>query len=172
MTLIVREGVTSVGMHVVGISGVFVARGWIKSLEMLAGPKEFSLYFNNTNVATTSTGVITIANFTAAAREEMARHTSPNDVLRSLLDDGYFNMTYQQRVHIFFSEPPPRQTYYIAQTWAQAFKKKQQKNDADGDKAGSSSDMDIVEVPCIRAFNLRSDDATAKITRTYVLETN
>jgi len=154
MMRVVREGSNTVCVCFVATHAPYVARGWVKSLELLNGPTRFALYYNNVEVAATDTGVITIDNFSEQAREEMRRHTSPANCIAL---SGHFNMTYPGRVHLVLPEVPERQTYYVRQTWAQLF---EQKSTATG------TDMDLTEVPCIMAYNLRHDDVTATITRT------
>lgn len=155
---IVREGVSVVGVQFVGTRATYLARGWIKSLEILRdGPKCYSLYFNNTRVAYTTNGVITVDNFTAEALNDLKQKTLAHDKAQFLVTEQHFNMTGVGNVTIIADEPPTRQNYYFEQTWSQVFKKR--------DNSNTGTDMDLQEVPCIVAFNLREGDA--RIARTY-----
>ena len=162
-THVVREGEHAVGVHFVACHAPYLARGWIKQLQMIEpGPQSFQLHFNRTAVASTTNGIITRENFFPGVLDDISRKTRVDDLFLKVPDHGdYFNMTYQTRVEIVTAEPPTRQNYFIRQTWAQILRKKK---DSD-----TNSDMDFEEVPCIVAFNLRSQDSNAKIYRTTPL---
>lgn len=156
---VVREGISVVGVQFVGTKALYLARGWIKSLAVMRdGPKCFSLYFNNTKVASTTTGIITVDNFTQDAIEDLKQKTLVGDKAKFLQNDKHFNMTGVGVVTIVADELPFRQNYYFEQTWSQVFKKKAESKTGTG--------MDLQEVPCILAFNLREGDA--RILRTYM----
>lgn len=165
--LIVREGETSVGLHFVACHAKYLARGWIKSLRMVeGGPQEFSLFINNTECARTTNGEITIANFAPGAIEDLQNKTLPHDkfLLTGLQkDQGYFNLTFPGSITIVTSEPPSRQNYFMIQTWAQLFQAKKDSH--------TGTDMDLEEVPCLLAYNLRSEDTTAIINKTWTITT-
>lgn len=145
---------------------VYPARGWIKSLTMGdAGPQTFSLYFSETLIASTTTGTIAWEHVSESGKQYMRDHTQPTDVLRHLIDAEYMNMTFPARVIIVAEEPPTRQHYYVQQEWAQAFQFRDGK-----EPSQSQNDMDLAELPCLLAYNLRSDDRTATIRSTRPLE--
>lgn len=158
--IIIREGYNTVGVHFVACHAPYLARGWIKSLEMLNGPKQFSLFFNEIKVASTRNGIITVDNFSERARYDMQAQQRGDDALATAASrcdidlSAYFNMTYQTAVTVVADEPPERQNYYFKQTWAQAYR-------ADPDSKDS-----FEELPCLLMFNLRSDDSTATVLRT------
>uniref|UniRef100_A0A6C0IV21 Uncharacterized protein n=1 Tax=viral metagenome TaxID=1070528 RepID=A0A6C0IV21_9ZZZZ len=158
---VVREGTNTVGVQFCGTRAVYHGRGWVRQLKMLQdGPKSFSLYFNNTLVATTTTGVITKENFTAEAINDLKMKTLLHDKAKFLQETDHVNMSGVGTITILSETPPDRQNYYVEQTWSQVFRHK--------DNVNTSSDMDLEEVPCIVAYNLRSQDASATITRTYI----
>ena len=66
---------------------------------------------------------------------------------------------------ILADTPPDRQKYFVEQTWSQMFRTKL-------NTTTTKTDADLEEVPCILAYNLRSEDATAQIQRTYIQGAN
>lgn len=159
--LLVREGTNTVGIQFVGTRAVYNGRGWIRQLKMLrGGPEAFSLYFNNTKVASTTNGVIAEDNFTTEALYDLRMKTLVHDKAAFLQGQGYVNATGVGVITLIADTPPDRQNYYIEQTWAQVFRKKTNTN--------TLTDMDLEEVPCLTAYNLRSQDTTAKIQRTFI----
>lgn len=172
MVYIVREGESTVGVHFVATHAPYCARGWIKSLEMIDGPLEFSLYFNETEVARTTNGIITRDNFAPAALRDLEEKTNPDDMFTNSFPRAseYWNMTFQGRVFIVATTPPPRQNYYVRQTWAQVFRERVAEEMA-AEGVDYSGDMKLVETPCMLAFNLRQEDPVATILKTTPLTT-
>lgn len=156
---LVRTGESMVGVHFVARHAPYLARGWIRSLELVDGPLAFSVFFDGNCVASTTDGRITVDSFTPEAVADM--RAKANAAYIPLPDDPtYFNMTCQARVHLVADEPPPRQNYYVRQTWAQLFETKQD------DETKSPTEAELREVPCMLAFNLRAADRSSTVLAT------
>lgn len=158
---LLRSGSTSTGIFFHGLVAPYIPRGWIEKLTMPEnGPQVFSIKFGKETVATTTNGTITIDNFSQAAKDAMEKHATPSDPLRT---SGLINFCYQPRITIVTPEVPDRQIFFVTQDWQQVFETKPGIEEP-------TNDMDLVEVPCLRLFNLRAEDKDSRVVSTKILQ--